>query len=85
MQWVHMHTHFHFFHILQSGLLTATLVYHFYNISRSGFATEAAELLQTHNGQGHVDVSPLAAREQVRGGKEMNEKLQKDSRETQLT
>lgn len=47
----------------------ATLVYYFYNISHSGFAAEAAELLQTHNGQGHVDVSLLAASEQVRDGK----------------
>lgn len=77
MQWVHMHAHFHPFHILQVCLLTATLVYHFYSISRSGFATEVVEQLQTHNGRGHVDVSPLAAREQVRDGTEMNESCRK--------
>lgn len=73
MQWVH----FHPIYISQVSFLTATLVYHFYNISRSGFAAEAAELLQTHNGQGHVDVSRLAAREQVRDRKEMNESCRK--------
>lgn len=72
-----MHAHFHPFHISQVSLLTATLVYHFCNISRSGFAAEAAELLQTHNGQGHVDVSRLAAREQVRDRKQMNESCRK--------
>lgn len=57
------------FHILQVSLLTSTLVYFCHYISRAAFAAEAAELLRTHNGQGHVDVSPLAAREQVRDRK----------------
>lgn len=74
IQWVDTHAHSHPFHILQVSLLTATLVYYFYNITHSGFAAEAAELLQAHNGQGRVDVSLLAAREQVRDGKEMNER-----------
>lgn len=61
------------FHILQVSLLTATLVYYFCYISRAAFAAEAAELLRTRNGHGRVDVSLLAAREQVRDRKKMNE------------
>lgn len=72
-KWPHATLTFATFHILQVSLLTATLVYYFYYISRAAFAAEAAELLRTHNGQGHVDVSLLAASEQVRDRKKMNE------------
>lgn len=49
--------------VLQVGLLTVTLVYHVYYVYRSVLILEAVELLQKQTG--HVDVSLLAACEQV--------------------
>lgn len=70
----HTHTkHLHIlltlslFYVLQVSLLTVTLVHYIYYIHHSAMVSEVVEqLLQKHNQQGHVDVSLLAAWEQVR-------------------
>lgn len=55
------------FYVLQVSLLTVTLVHYIYYIYHSAMVLEVVEqLLQKHNQQGHVDVSLLAAWEQVR-------------------
>lgn len=64
--------------VLQVSLLTVTLVYYVYYIYHSIVILEVVELLQRCNHRGHVDVSLLAAWEQVRETKEINEGREKD-------
>lgn len=51
-----------------------TLVYYVCHLHRSTMITGAVELLQRHS-RGHIDVSILAAWEQVRDGERLNKKF----------